>query len=81
MPKQPPVEPANPPFPSVPAFWPIAMAATLFEQGSELLAKNLKFVDEEIRIHDSLRPRLATPSRARLDLRSMVLRDYGVPGG
>lgn len=59
----------------------MAMAATMFEQGSELLAKNLKFVDEEIRIHDSLRPRLATPNRARLDLRSMVLRDYGVPGG
>jgi hypothetical protein len=83
MPKQIPVAPANLPFPSVPAFWPMAMAmaATMFEQGSELLAKNLKFVDEEIRIHDSLRPRLATPNPARLDLRSMVLRDYGVPGG
>ena len=81
MSKQPLVESANLPFPTVPAFWPMAMAATLFAQGSELVAKNLKFADEEIRIHDDLRPKLATPNRVRLDLRSMVLRDYGVPGG
>jgi hypothetical protein len=35
---------------SVPAFWPIAMAASLAEQGAELYARNLKFVEEEIRI-------------------------------
>ncbi len=38
-------------------------------------------MDEEIRIHDNLRPKLATPNRARLDLRSMVLRDYGTEDG
>jgi hypothetical protein len=71
---------ANPPFPSVPAFWPMAMATALFEQGSELYARNIKFVDEEIRLHDHLRPKLATPNRVRLDLLTMVLRDYGQPG-
>jgi hypothetical protein len=49
---------------SVPAFWPMAMAASLAEQGMELCAKNLKFVEEEIKIHDELRPRLATPNGA-----------------
>jgi hypothetical protein len=66
---------------SVPAFWPIAMAASLMEQGAELYAKNLKFSEEEIKIHDELRPTLATPNTVRLDLRTMLLRDYGKPGG
>ncbi len=73
--------PANLSLPSVPAFWPMAMATAMFEQGTELYAKNLKFVDEEIKIHDELRPVLATPNQVRLDLRTMVLRDYGKPGG
>ncbi len=66
---------------SVPAFWPMAMAASLMEQGAELYAKNLKFAEEEIKIHDELRPTLATPNTVRLDLRTMLLRDYGKPGG
>ena len=66
---------------SVPAFWPMAMATTMLEEGTELYAKNLKFVEEEIKIHDDLRPTLATPNQVRLDLRTMVLRDYGKPGG
>lgn len=65
---------------SVPAFWPVAMAASLAEQGAELYARNLKFVEEEIRIHDELRPQLATPNTVRLDLRTMKLREYGKPG-
>ena len=75
------VKPANPSLLSVPAFWPMSMAMAMFEQGTELYAKNLKFVDEEIKIHDELRPTLATPNQARLDLRTMVLRDYGKAGG
>jgi hypothetical protein len=74
-------EPENPSLLSVPAFWPMAMAATMFEEGTELYAKNLKFVEEEIKIHGELRPTLATPNEIRLDLRTMVLRDYGTPGG
>jgi poly(3-hydroxyalkanoate) synthetase len=66
---------------SVPAFWPMAMAASLAEQGTALYARNLKFVEEEIKIHDELRPTLATPNAVRLDLRTMKLRDYGKPGG
>ncbi len=66
---------------SVPAFWPMAMAASLMEEGTELFAKNLEFVDEEIKIHDELRPVLATPNTVRLDLRTMKLRDYGNAGG
>lgn len=57
------------------------MAASLVEEGAELYAKNLEFVEEEIKIHDELRPKLATPNTVRLDLRTMKLRDYGKPGG
>ncbi len=64
---------------SVPAFWPMAMAASAMEAGTELYAKNLKFVEEEIKIHDDLRPVLATPNKVRIDLRTMALRDYGTP--
>ena len=64
---------------SVPAFWPMAMAAAMLDEGRELYARNLKFVDEEIKIHDELRPTLATPNQIRLDLRTMALRDYGQP--
>ena len=66
---------------SVPAFWPMAMAASLAEQGSQLYARNLKFVEEEIKIHNELRPQLATLNTVRLDLRTMKLREYGRPGG
>jgi polyhydroxyalkanoate depolymerase len=65
--------------PSVPAFWPVVTAAAMAEAGMEILAKNLAFVEEEIKIHGELRPELATPNVVRLDLRTMVLRDYGRP--
>ncbi|CFX48887.1 PHB de-polymerase [Candidatus Filomicrobium marinum] len=64
---------------SVPAFWPMNMAATMIEAGTELYVKNLKFVEEEIKIYDELRPVLATPHCTRLDLRTMRLREYGNP--
>jgi polyhydroxyalkanoate depolymerase len=66
---------------SVPAFWPMAMAASMLEQGAALYAKDIKFTDEEFRLHNDLRPKLATPNRLRLDLRTMALRDYGAEGG
>lgn len=65
---------------SIPAFWPVAMASALAAKGAEIYAKNLKFVEEEIRIRSDLRPTLATPNRVRLDLRTMLLREYGTPG-
>lgn len=64
----------------VPAFWPMNLAASLVEGESELLVRNLKFVEEEIKIHGELRPKLATPNQVRIELRSMSLRDYGTPG-
>jgi polyhydroxyalkanoate depolymerase len=81
MSKESPIKPAGLSLPSVPAFWPMAMAMTMFEDGAELYAKNLKFAEEEIKIHDELRPILATANQVRLDLRTMALRDYGQPGG
>ncbi len=83
MPNTPSAEPAIPPLPplppliSVPAFWPMVLWARLAKEGPEALAKNLKFAEEEIKIHAELRPKLATPNVVRLDLRTMVLRDYG----
>jgi hypothetical protein len=65
---------------SVPAFWPFSMAAALMKEGAELSARNLKFVEEEIRIREELRPALATENQVRLDLRTMILREYGKPG-
>jgi polyhydroxyalkanoate depolymerase len=59
----------------------MSLAMTMFEDGATLYAKNLKFVEEEIKIHDELRPMLATPNQVRLDLRTMALRDYGKPSG
>lgn len=62
----------------------MAMATAILEAGDKLellYSKNLKFVDEEFQIHNELRlPPLATPNEVRLDLRTMVLRDYGKPG-
>jgi poly(3-hydroxyalkanoate) synthetase len=57
------------------------MAAALAEEGAELYARNLKFVEEEIKIHEELRPSLATPNEVRLNLRTMWLREYGKPQG
>ena len=81
MPKESSIKSADLSPPSVPAFWPMAMAMRMLEDSAELYAKNLKFIEEEIKIHDELRPVLATPNQVRLDLRTMVLRDYGKPGG
>jgi poly(3-hydroxyalkanoate) synthetase len=81
MSKKPPVKSSELSLASVPAFWPMAMAASLLEEYAGLYVRNLKFVEEEIKIHGELRPALATPNRVRLDLRTMLLRDYGTPGG
>src|SRR5665213_608024 len=81
MPRKPSVKSADLSLLSVPAFWPMAMATAMLEKGAALYAKNVKFVEEEIKIQDDLRPTLATPNQVRLDLRTMVLRDYGKPGG
>jgi polyhydroxyalkanoate depolymerase len=81
MSKKPSVRPSELSLMSVPAFWPMAMAAAMLEEDAELYAKNLKLVDEEIKIHNELRPALATPNQTRLNIRTMTLRDYGMPKG
>jgi poly(3-hydroxybutyrate) depolymerase len=65
---------------SVPFLWPMAAGAQMIEQGLDLYARNLKFIAEEQKIQHELRPTLANPNRAMLDLRTMVLRDYSPPG-
>lgn len=65
---------------SVPLMWPMLAAAQLAEKGVELYADNMKFLAEEAKIHHELRPKLATPNRVLLDLRTMFFRDYSKPG-
>lgn len=65
---------------SVPLMWPMLAAAQLAEQGLGLYADNMKFLAEEAKIHHELRPKLATPNRVLLDLRTMIFRDYSKPG-
>ncbi|HTV26892.1 MAG TPA: alpha/beta fold hydrolase [Xanthobacteraceae bacterium] len=81
MPPKQSVKPRTLALTSVPAFWPMVMAASLLDQGAGIFAKNLKFVEEEIKIHDELRPSFATANKVRLDLRTMLLREYGAPRG
>lgn len=78
--KPPRAKPADLPLIGVPAFWPMALATVMVEEGLDLYPRNLKFVEEEIKLR-GLRPSLATPNHLRLDLRTMFLREYGKPGG
>lgn len=69
---------------SVPAFWPMVMATAMLEEGSELAAfysRDFKFLAEENKLQTQLRPTLATPNQVRLDLRTMLVRDYGRSNG
>jgi poly(3-hydroxyalkanoate) synthetase len=63
----------------VPFFWPMAAAAQMTALGTELYARNLKFLAEEEKIHHEPRPAPATANRVLLDLRTMLLRDYSAP--
>jgi poly(3-hydroxybutyrate) depolymerase len=64
----------------VPLFWPMTAALQIAEQGLDLYAKNLAFLAEEARIQSARRPAPATANRVALDLRTMLLRDYALPG-
>jgi len=57
------------------------MVASLAEQGAELYARNLKVFEEEIRIHNEPRARLARPNTVRRYLRTTKVREYGKLGG
>ncbi len=64
---------------SVPFMWPMQYQQVMIEKGMEVAAKNMKFLNEEIRLEHDLKPTLATPNIVRLDLRTMKLREYGSP--
>jgi polyhydroxyalkanoate depolymerase len=53
------------------------MAAAWAEQGTDQLLRELKFTEEEIKLHGSLRPQLATAHTTRFELRTVALREYG----
>jgi poly(3-hydroxyalkanoate) synthetase len=63
----------------VPLFWSITAALQLAKQGLEFYGKNLEFLAEEEKIQHELRPPLASANRVMLDLRTMLLREYGAP--
>src|SRR5271157_5558916 len=69
-----------PPLP-LPLFWPVALVAGTEKAKAELALRNLEFVQEEIKLHGGLKAKVASANVVRLDLRTMVLRDYGRPGG
>ncbi len=65
---------------SLPLFWPIAAASAMLEAELDATARNLEFLAEEAKIDHIPKPTFATPSTVRLDLRTMVLLDYGEAG-
>ena len=71
---------AAPPNLNVPFFWPVQLAADMARQGLELVARNVKFLAQEERLHGGIKPRLATAHMMRLHLRTLVLCDYSTPG-
>lgn len=65
---------------NVPLFWPALMAAEMTRQGLELAARNVRFLEEETRLHGGIKPRLATAHTVRLKLRTLSLCDYSDEG-
>jgi len=66
------------PVPALPIFWPFAAAAAMVEAGSEVSARNLRFLAEEEKLHFEMHPSLASSNRPLLDLRTMTFRDYSI---
>ena len=64
----------------LPLFWPVALVAGMEKAKADLALRNLEFVQEEIKLHGGLKAKVASPNIVRLDLRTMVLRDYGRAG-
>ncbi len=75
-----PAFPMPPPL-SLPLFWPVALVAGMEKAKADLALRNLEFIQEEIKLHGGLKAKVASPNVVRLDLRTMVLRDYGRTGG
>ena len=69
------------PLPPLSLFWPVALVAGMEKAKADLALRNLEFIQEEIKLHGGLKAKVASPNVVRLDLRTMVLRDYGRPAG
>jgi len=64
----------------VPLFWPLAAGAEIAEAELKLTARNIKFLAEAEKIDFGLHPQFATENHVVLDLRTMKLRDFSLPG-
>lgn len=71
--------PSASPLINVPFFWPAQLAADMLQQEVKLVARNVKFLSEEARLHGGLKPRLATSHDVRMRLRTLDLCDYSAP--
>ncbi len=72
--------PAHAPNINVPLFWPALMAAEMTRQGLDLAVRNVRFLEEETRLHGGIKPRLATAHTVRMRLRTLSLCDYSAEG-
>ncbi len=65
---------------NVPLFWPALMAAEMAREGLDLAVRNVRFLEEEARLHGGIKPRLATAHTVALKLRTLSLCDYSAEG-
>lgn len=65
---------------SVPWFWPLAAAIELGEDGLALFQKNLRYIETAAEIIAPPASEWATANRIVLDLDTMLVRDFLVPG-
>lgn len=64
----------------LPMFWPLEWAFELAQAELKLFPlRTIRFVEEAAKIDFGLHPQLATKNTVRLDLRTMVLREYSAP--
>jgi poly(3-hydroxybutyrate) depolymerase len=64
----------------VPLFWPLVAGAEIAEAELKLAARNIKFLAEAEKIDFGLHPQFATENQVVLDLRTMKIRDFSLPG-
>ena len=64
----------------LPLFWPLVAGTEVAEAGLELTARNIKFLAEAEKIDFGLHPQFASENTVALDLRTMKLRDFSLPG-
>lgn len=65
----------------VPLFWPMMLASAVFRQGQDVVDKQLRFLEEEAKLHAIHHPQMATAHQVRLKLRTLTLREYGKASG